>query len=209
MGPFRLALGIGYEDQRDDGGAGGTQCVSLGPTDVTNVDCHTIQAGGSLMHTPTGLYVSGGWGQITDDKRRQGAIQAGAPIATPVDNKDTMWWVQAGWEARLTPLGRTTFWGEYNKFENGFGVVSNVITILANGDAINPTASAKFITSTEATGWGFGITQDIDAAAMKLYVGYWNFGVDNISLADQFGVPSKARAVEDFQVFFTGATVKF
>jgi len=213
LGPIRIAAGVAFSDWRDANAK--TQCANPGATalplgPVSNVDCSAWQAGVSVQHTPTGLYASGGWAEITDDNRDAAARHAGWTGAT-VDKNDTFWWVQVGWEAKLNSLGRTTFWGEYDRFENGFGVVSNAITTLAAADTLNPTATDKFITSTRAKAWGFGITQDIDAAAMKLYIGYVLMSADDISLATVAAphTASKAREVEDIQMIYTGATVRF
>jgi hypothetical protein len=209
LGAFRVAAGVAYSDWRDDDR---TQCTNLDaapatPT-VTHVDCNAIQAGGSIMHTPTGLYVSGGWGRIEDNNRQLKATLAGMTV--PIDNTDTYWWVQVGWEAKLVAIGRTTFWADYEKWENGLGVAANNIQTLAAGDVINPGlgAGAKLFSS-EAESWGIGVTQDIDAAAMKLYFGFRNYSTD-LTLSNAAGtVRAKSNNIDDFQLFYTGATVRF
>lgn len=209
LGPFRVAAGVGYMETRDDDR---NHCSNLdnnpaAPT-ITNVSCNFVEAGGSIMHTPTGLYVTGGWARITDDFRRQRATLSGVSAAAAVDNTDAYWYVQAGWEAKLNSLGKTTFWGDYQTWESGFGMRDNNVSTVAAGDQLNSfAAGAAFISSGKTESWGFGVTQEIEAASMRLYAGYRTYSTDIILLQ---GTTLRAtNPVADMQVLYTGATVKF
>lgn len=212
----RVAAGVAYEDVRDDDR---TQCTNLGgsPTTstVTTVSCNTWQAGASVMHMPTGLYISGGGGQITDDNRRAGAILGvggtafGAGADTRVDNTDVFWWVQVGWAAKLVPLGDTTFWVDFERWENGFNIANNVPNTVGATDQINSLGVTAFIASSQTDSWGFGVTQAITAASMNLYLGFRNFSTDIVLQNPATGARQNSRPVDDFSVVYTGATVKF
>ncbi|MGD9714979.1 MAG: hypothetical protein AB7V46_23400, partial [Thermomicrobiales bacterium] len=84
------------------------------------------------------------------------------------------------------------------------------------GDAINSfgsgVANNAYITGTDRTIWGGGITQKIDAAAMALYLGYYNISND-ISLIRQTDTTTanavKSNPISDHQLVFMGATIKF
>ncbi len=215
LGAFRLAAGIGYlQDSARTLG----QCTNLGNnTTVSNVDCSMWQASASIMHTPTGLYLSGGYGEIDDANRDRGAELAAAGLSQHISNNDNAWWVQAGWAAKLNSLGKTTFWGTYASHEssgnvrNGSSATNSAsIATIGSSDVLNSIGRTAYVKSAESTIWGVGITQDIDAAAMKLYVGYSRSSadftlIDSTNLTNQ----SKSNSVEDIDILYTGATIKF
>ncbi len=63
---FRLAAGIGYKQQNDSvgkSGSDGSQCADLASLDTSKsaVDCHVISGSASIMHVPTGLFLSGAY----------------------------------------------------------------------------------------------------------------------------------------------------
>jgi len=207
----RIAAGIAYSDWRDDDR---TQCVNLNaPTGATPtetvVDCHSIQVGASIMHMPTGLYVSGGWTVITDDNRRQGALLRGLNPALGVDDNDDYWWIQLGWAAKLVPLGDTTFWVDYEQWNNGLIVGNNFVTLMPSTDILNSLGANAFISSSRTESWGIGVTQAITAASMNLYLGYKNFSTDLTLLNPATGERRRSNPIDDFQVVYTGATVRF
>ena len=207
MGPFRLAAGIAYSDWRDLGrhGCSVTSAGNEGSATVSAVNCQSLTTGASVMHRPTGLYVSGGWAQLTDDNRRTVANSAG--ITGPIDDTDSYWWVQVGWEAKLNALGNTTFWTDYMEWDGGLRVSGHVLDTVAGADPLNSFATTSRILSTSANSWGLGVTQEIDAAEMNLYAGFRNFSTD-VTLINN-NVVRKSNGVEDMQILYSGATVKF
>ena len=185
---------------------------------VSNTSCNTFQASASLMHTPTGLYMSGGGGQVSDDQRQKAlnlAMNGNAAVRNAnADKNDSFWWLQAGWEAKLNPIGKTTFYGTYGQYDRGTGVAANGIQTLTGADVLNPTngGGTVYMTGSQTTQWGLGVTQAIDAAAMNLYLGYINTSVDmNVARTGgpSAGVVRKANPIDDNSVLYTGATIKF
>ncbi|MGE0627684.1 MAG: porin [Hyphomicrobiaceae bacterium] len=203
-GEVRVAAAVGYAQfTGNDRGA----CANLSVvTSASTTDCNSWQASGSILHVPTGLYVSGGWAEWNDDNRKKLLAISG------IDDTDSYWWIQAGWQAKLNPLGNTIFWGQYMEQDIGFGMSNGKARSVAVGDAINPIVGAAYITNAQRTIWGGGITQRIDAAAMALYLGYYNIQTD-ISLMDQTATSTaaavKSNSIADHQVVFAGATIKF
>ncbi len=132
----RLAAGIGYRHED----------VNTGVTAGTENKIWMGSA--SVMHTPTGLFVSGGYAdQDSDD----------------VYNRRDGWWVMAGLERNFFGPGATTLFAEYSQsnFDNQY---------------YHPTTRAgdRF----DGQYWGLGVVQKIDAAAMDLYVNFRNYEVD-------------------------------
>ncbi|MGI9388058.1 MAG: porin, partial [Methyloligellaceae bacterium] len=94
-------------------------------------------------------------------------------------------------------LGATRIYGEYYMSEDRTSTV-------ATADAVAGVAVGDVV-DTGINGWGIGLVQAIDNAAMELYIGYRHFEVD------QFDINGVANAVsfEDFDVVITGARIKF
>ena len=222
FGIFRFAAGVGYLDSR---GTDRTECSNLtgnGTTanlspatanGVSNVSCNMMQASASLMHTPTGLYVSGGGAMLQDDNRQKLlnlAMNGNAALKTATaDSQDHYWWVQAGWQAKLNSLGNTTFYGTYTQYNIGTGVANLALQTLASTEPINNQGASVFLAGDELKQWGVGVTQAIDAAAMNIYLGYIDTSVTGTLGNLKTGVNTKAQATESNQVLYTGATIKF
>ena len=207
---IRIAAGVGYKQQNDNpgkAGADGAICADLNPTDGTRstVDCHAVGVSGSIMHVPTGLYVSGSYGYIQDDNRK-----ALFGVANNVKDKDEHWYVQAGIEQNWFGIGKTTVYGEYGFFQTGAGLSStagNIGGIQAFG-AADIQGGLGRLANSEVTVWGLGINQEISAAAMDMYVSYRNFEADVRTSAGGGGTGVKANT-QDFQAVMMGAIIRF
>jgi predicted porin len=92
-------------------------------------------------------------------------------------------YAQIGIEKRFLPYGATTIYGEYGQYDEFADANSDVVVI-----------------GSEATRWGFGITQSIDNAAMDIYAQaqFWEFEADNIVGDDN-----------DLTLFMVGSRIKF
>ena len=89
----RIAAGVGYRKQEDNNAG----------EDFTN-DSKTYLGSASVMHTPTGLFVSGGYAKKKFDNPSPEADRYG-------------WWVMAGIEKNFFGPGATTLYGEYSKVD--------------------------------------------------------------------------------------------
>lgn len=220
FGAIRLAAGIGYSQWTSiDRGMCSTGAVTAGSpangTRESNVDCNSIQASGSALHVPSGLYLSGGWAQM-QDKNSQRALNAAlsnvaASIAAagPAKGESAAWWVQAGWQARLNSLGNTIFWGQWTEYSTGLGVANSDVQTVAATDQLNATGGVALIAGTSSQVWSLGISQLIDAAAMTLYAGFHNYETAGTLIRQSTGARSATRPIDDMQVFYTGATIRF
>ena len=131
------------------------------------------------------------------------------------DDRDEFWYVQAGIEKNFTGLGNTTIYGEYYKGEAGAGLSSGNVRNLA---IFFPDSGFDeiFMTSSTLEVWGFGLVQQIDAAAMDLYIGFRNYSGDanllGLELSEGGDVVDRARRkvdFDDFQAVFAGAMIRF
>jgi predicted porin len=201
FGGFRLAAGVGYKQQNDNpgkSGADGPACADRAAgTTSSEVDCNALGVSASIMHTATGLFVSGSWGRIEDKNRS-------SLYGRAVEDQDKHWYVTGGIEQKFFAIGKTTIYGDYGVYETGAGLTSAgaVPTNIATLGGL-----AQLATS-EVTVWGLGITQSIDAAAMDLYVGYKNFSAD-ILTTNAAGTATTKVTPKDMDAFFAGAIIRF
>jgi hypothetical protein len=97
---IRLAAGIGYRETENNGNVGASNSgVTVAGTDNATTDKFWLGSG-SIMHVPTGLFVSGGVGS-----RDRDSTAAGADFVN--------WHGQVGIEKNFFGIGNTTFFGEY------------------------------------------------------------------------------------------------
>ncbi len=131
----RVAAGIGYRNEDLNNTAGTENDVWLGSA--------------STMHVPTGLFLSGGFGDI--DSNDAFVSQRG-------------WWLIAGIQRNFFGPGATTFYGEYGdvNFKN------------ESIDLVNGRRGDRM----DGDYWGLGLVQTVDAAAMDLYLQYRRYSLD-------------------------------
>jgi hypothetical protein len=192
---FKLAAGIAYAQWTDGtsttAGAGnaekGCARVTGAPNIGADVKCEELGLSASIMHVPTGLFVTGSYG-YKDDDRRVGLSIAGNR------SRDEQYTVMAGIEQKFFPLGKTTIYGEYIDGSFGQNAVRATTTLGIDGQNIR---------STDVTIWGLGLNQQIDAAAMDVYVMYRNHEFD---VTATNGVKAN---LEDLQIVTMGARIQF
>jgi hypothetical protein len=118
------------------------------PPISTRKDSGFFQTGLYLEHLATGLFLHGAYGE--EDNHA-------TPIFSGLIEPDSrQWYVKGGIRRKWTSLGISILWGEYAGYL----------------DQIGPAALNAGVTSSEFTRWGFGIAQEIDSAAMSLWIKY-------------------------------------
>jgi hypothetical protein len=155
FGAIRVAAGVGYQDYDREGDSSQSN----------------FGVGGSVLHTPTGLYVSGSYNSLGRDA--PGAVPAGA-----TDNADA-WYSQVGIRQNWLSLGKTTLYAEYGKTESGAD------------------DGGYFIEDSKTRNFGLGVVQNIDRAAMSLYVTYNNIDAESSGTSG------------DVNVVMAGGRIKF
>ncbi|MFA5952373.1 MAG: porin, partial [Hyphomicrobium sp.] len=104
VGDFKLAAALGYGESTDPAANGG-QCLVAGRT---SGNCAWWGTGALVQHTPTGLYVYGGYAENEVDV-----------LAAALDSTSSAWYAQAGIEKKWLPLGKTNIFGEYREDDVG------------------------------------------------------------------------------------------
>lgn len=142
IGPFELVAGIGYAEMTltDE------ECLA---GNNPGMSCQEFGTSASVMHKPSGIFVTGGYGIRWDEAREQ--LDGGSE-----ENKH--WLVQAGIEQKWTPLGKTTIFGGYQ-----------------NRDAGSNGIGEPFV---EVDMFEVGFNQEVAAAAMNFYLHYKHYEPD-------------------------------
>jgi len=182
------------------------------------VDQETLNASGSIMHDPSGLYLTAAVARRSFGKSN-GISELRATVFTaPVTGLEPrpadMWYLQSGVKRRwlLPSIGATTLYGEYQRF-NDFGVRESAESLgLSQEDDNGNDVLISEVTGTRADIWGLGVVQDIDAAAMKLYAGLrvWSPDVRAVQTDDRFNVTFDGKVpLEDFYTVAAGGQINF
>src|SRR5262245_46414604 len=228
----RVAAGIGYERSRDR-----ATPVTLDPTAAFWVGASPdITAWGgaiSLLHVPSGLFIQGHYTVADYNAPGHVANAYWGSAGGPTKKDATAWLIQAGITKNWFGIGNTAIYGEYG-VETDWGAESAGrnfagTSATANCPGANPVCGqtlANFttvngVTDTELRIWGMGITQNVDAAASQLYLGYRNFEADIrctgavgatgvcAGAAQGAGTPSKSLPTEQIHAIIGGAVVRF
>ncbi len=139
-----------------------------------------LQVGLYAEHIPTGLFAYGAYGHLDLD-------------GTSADANETFY-VKGGIRQRWNPLGHTVLYGEYERAENNFAVAG------VDPDGIlDPT----FVGNSRINMWGLGVVQEIDAAAMSIWVKYRNIDA-HLNDVVEGGIPT-----DNFQYVGMGALINF
>ncbi len=133
------------------------------------------------MHQPTGLYLYGGYGEQTIDS-----------LAPGLDDTSTTYILQPGIERKWHPIGKTTIFGEYRHDNPGASQTYNAVPALVTNSF---GADLDF--------YAAGVVQNIEAAAMDIYVIYRHAEGDYI---DKNGDP---KSIDDFDMLISGARIQF
>jgi len=215
----RVAAGIGYSQLTDgnfDGGNGLPFCAgantAAAPAGLTrngsDVKCDSLAGSASIMHVPTGLFLTGAAGRVADGQRSQRAVIDGTAPVTK--GTDSFWYLQAGIEKNWFGIGKTTLYGEYHSASSGSAVVAGAgLRPVGATDTINSFGAAAFINSSQINTWGLGVVQAVDAAAMDLYISYRVREADVTLARVDNGALAKSRPLEDLQILSVGGMIKF
>ena len=150
-------------------------------------DSGYFQVGAYVEHMPTGLFAYGAYGNLNFHD-------------SSADSNQT-WYGKAGIRQRWNPLGHTVLYGEYERVEN-----SNGGSIFANDAAIADPALYTYDRAS-ARLWGVGVVQEIDSAAMSLWLKYRNIDASfkDVTIVDGDG----GLSTNNFQEVTFGALINF
>ncbi|MBS0232256.1 MAG: porin [Proteobacteria bacterium] len=163
FGGFKFATAVSYLDNRDENNSPGfNDAVGLSAFNPLKTDAQYLQIGAYLEHVPTGLFVYGAYGKewnnnVYNPATLDTAFAAGtAALVTANQPSGDNWYIKAGMREKWTPLGHTVLYGEYGDRQ----------------DMFHEALTAFGVDGSDMTQWGLGAVQEIDAAAMSLWVNF-------------------------------------
>ncbi len=136
---------------------GGSPGQVVLPAGRTHSNAGYWQSGVYVEHVPTGLFVYGAYGR-----------EFWSDVAAGFNSQPDHWMVKAGVRERWHPLGHTVLYGSYAQRNDMYDedVVDDALfaagVIGANG----------VTTGSETREWAIGVVQEIDAAAMSMWLQY-------------------------------------
>lgn len=184
---FRIRAGVGYfsnteekrpENLRDTGWGGSV----------------------AALHIPSGINIAYNHGRMkhTDRCNERGEVSGACRGA------DVFHYVRGGILQKYFEIGPTAlygerYWGNSHNRDSGADLVGAL--------ALDPVLTPTELSASQASVWGFGITQRIDAAAMHLYAGYRHheLEVDLVTAAGRVA----DKGLKPFDLIFTGVRIEF
>jgi len=151
-------------------------------------------------------------------------------------NDNDVWFVKAGIKRTWMPLGATVIWGEGGQYLDQFAGIAGVDLCQERGENTSgnqsfPIASTPFggggvcfpfaernehafVTSTEVNRWGLGVVQEIDSAAMHLWVNWQHLELNADLVATDLDTEGKKfrrinQDFEDLDMFMAGGVIFF
>lgn len=141
-------------------------------------DSAFFQAGGYLQHLATGLFLHAIYGA----ENNHDAITLRGGFTEPDTHQ---WYLKGGLRRQWFSLGHTVLYGEYAEYF----------------DQLSPAALNAGATESELSRWGFGAVQEIDAAAMSLWLKYREQGVEITG--------GGLGGIDDFRYVSLGSLINF
>ena len=145
---FKVALGAGYSVFTDENVAAPLPAGST-------KDSKFFQIGGYVQHIETGLFLHAAYGHEDNSDTRLGAAQV-----KPEDGQH--WYLKGGIRKNWTGLGATIVYADYAEYL----------------DQLGPGALDLGVRDSTLRRYGGGIAQEIDAAAMTVYLKYQHYDLD-------------------------------
>jgi len=186
-------------------------------------DTDLFQVGASIMHVPSGLFVYG----LYQREENNGTTILDYKGNASAANENDVWYMKAGIKRTFTPVGATVIFGQYGEYHDQFAGLAgaNLCGGVLNASGVNSGACAKnvnvFVTGAEVQRYGVGIVQEIDSAAMHLFLNFEHLNLDISLFGDGLGYcnykgcsgTGKFRGVsqgyEDLDMFQIGGVIFF
>ena len=169
------------------------------------------------MHKPSGLgiYATGNWEDVSESAntclRRPLDGDLPGRSCSPMRLPDTdMWGVKPFWRKAWSPIGATVLFAEYAQYNDFYGAGKARQHRADQPVTVCDTASGSdAITGSEAERWGLGVVQEINSAAMHVWLRWQHQELDvdiiDFSLATHRG----SQSFEDRDLIQAGGIIFF
>jgi hypothetical protein len=178
---LKVAGGVGY---MEDHGAG----------------IRDLKGSFSMLHTPTGLFAT-----------VAGGLREDSAVTVDMPRDGHFYFAQLGIARRFLPLGKTTLYGEYARYNDfSVGRVFSV-NLGVNGDR------RWLLLDTKVERWGLGMEQEVDSHGLLLYALLHHYdgsfmGQKCVELAGPactLAPMTDSFSVSPWQAFVVGARIRF
>jgi hypothetical protein len=176
---FKLAAAAAYSESTDGGPPVSGRLNVQGDVSGVIEDTQFFQIGAYVQHIACGLFLYGAYGQFDGD------------LVDTLDGRfqsHDFWYVKTGLRTKWSPHGATIPYIEYETSNDG---AAGVIT------------SSADIASSSFDLWGIGVVQEIDAAAMSVWLKYRHIDGD---VTTEGGVKTD---FDDFDYVSFGGLINF
>jgi hypothetical protein len=187
---------------------------SFGETDL-------FQVGASIMHKPSGLGIYGLYQHEETGGRVLNLDGAGnVEFATSIPDSD-VWYLKPFWRKAWSPIGATVLFGEYGQYNDQFAALvgSDMEGTFTFQGCQFPSVFDCYVTGSEVERWGLGVVQEIDSAAMHLWVRWQHqeLDVDLVGFGDDGAITdgscgdrcSVSQGFDDWDLFQVGGIIFF
>ena len=223
---FKFAAAVAY-NEITGGGVNNTYAGGQGNI-VPQPDVEYFQVGAYLQHVATGLFAYGAYGNNHLGSLAWGDIDGnvyGGGLTRDLENvngesESDTFYIKAGLRSKWNHLGATVFYGEYLNVQadtNGRGTVCadgprvfGILIPCGTGPASGSAGSVSQNDDLEV--WGLGIVQEVDAAAMSVWVKYRHMSLDSSVNFNFEGTRNDVGInanTEDFQYVGVGGLINF
>lgn len=190
-GDFKVALAAAYAETTDEDMGGRAHTL------IAIDGLEYFQAGAYFEHVPTGLFAYGAYGKLRTALPAD--IFGGFEIPESVT-----YYAKGGVRQRWSSLGATVLYGEYLRNSDGF---FNDIEFPVGSGTFGP-FTFTVAGQSKLDMWGLGLVQEIDAAAMSVWIKYRRMSFDVDATLDGFDLTGGTE-YEDFQYIGAGAIIHF
>lgn len=185
---FKFNGAVAYFESSDES-IGNAGAQANGGLDVAG-----IQFGGYLEHLATGLWVYGAYGRDFND------VTSAARGAGRTSPEGDNWYIKGGIRESWTALGHTVLYGEYGQ----------------NNDRFTSQLYDAGVDTTNLRQWGVGLVQELDSAAMSLWVAWRHIEADDIACTDRAagsctaaGLINGVSRFDNLDIVKAGALINF
>lgn len=197
LADWRFRASIGYLNDTDPGSR-----ADLGG----KRDRSEWKGGASLLHTPTGLFVTTAFvnrrfrGNDTSNQAVFGEnmVDVFGEVIPGTHRPDLRYgYLKTGLRKQFTAVGDTKFYAEAAIAKNG-------LTGLREG-------GPKVVTNSQLNMFGAGVMQDIDAYNTQIYLGYrhYSFDVEGLRDSSTFGSIASPAPIKDINLVYSGVRIRF
>ncbi|MBA4132438.1 MAG: porin [Hyphomicrobium sp.] len=179
---FKLAVAAAYNEWTDQVQTGVN--AGLGQSG----DNEYFQLGVYVQHVATGLFALYNYGHNEIDN-------VASVFPNDTSGESDTHYIKAGLRTKFNHLGATVFYGEYLNAQGEDALSQADLAVAGN----------PFLTEDETEVWGLGVVQEVDAAAMSVWVKYRHLSIETNDDAAFAG----AGGLEDFQYVGVGGLINF